>query len=153
MQATIRKDMVIKIFLKGDNFSNHIRFDNYNDYIFYGKYPMAKYDYKSDKKQFSTKSKRAKFKIKSPKIIKIKGNRLVLKKIENKVKYIIQFSTERNFRKANKILTKKTKVKILKLKKNKKYFIRYRALKKMQGKQYIQNGQIEWISWFHKRCK
>ncbi len=123
-----------KNFLKGDNFSNHIRFDNYNDYIFYGKYPMAKYDYKSDKKQFSTKSKRAKFKIKSPKIIKIKGNRLVLKKIENKVKYIIQFSTERNFRKANKILTKKTKVKILKLKKNKKYFIRYRALKKMQGK-------------------
>ncbi len=123
-----------KNFLKGDNFSNHIRFDNYNDYIFYGKYPMARYDYKSGKKQFSIKSKRAKFKIKSPKIIKIKGNRLVLKKIENDVKYTIQFSTERNFKNAHNILTKRTKVKMLKLKKNKKYFIRYRALKKIQGK-------------------
>lgn len=95
---------------------------------------MARYDYKSGKKQFSIKSKRAKFKIKSPKIIKIKGNRLVLKKIENDVKYTIQFSTERNFKNAHNILTKRTKVKMLKLKKNKKYFIRYRALKKIQGK-------------------
>lgn len=123
-----------KNFLKGDSFAQHFRFDNYKDYMFYGKYPMAKYDYQTGKKQLSTRSKRAQFAIKRPKIIKVKESTVMLNKIRTKVQYTIQYSTARNFKNARKVLTTKTKVKLPKLKKKKKYFVRYRASKKIDGK-------------------
>lgn len=123
-----------KNFLKGDNFMNHIRFDGYKKDEFYGKYPMAKLNYGEGKKQLSTKSKRAKFKIKKPSILKVKGKRVTLKKIDSNVKYTIQYATEPDFGDEKNITAKKKKVIITKLKKNRKYYIRYRASKKIDGK-------------------
>lgn len=123
-----------KNFLIGDKFNNHIRFDNYNSDEFYKKYPMAKSDYGKGSKLFSTKSKRAKYRMTKPKFVKIIGKKITLRKVESGEKYTIQYSKNADFKKAKKINTKKTKVTLSKLKKNVKYYVRFRAAKGIHGK-------------------
>lgn len=123
-----------KNFLKGDGFANHVRFHDYKTDSFYGIYPMAKYNYGEGKKQLSVKSIRAKFKIKKPMIKRNKGKTLILKKMGNDVKYTIQIASDYNLKNAEEITIKKTKVILQELKSKKKYYIRYRASKKIEGK-------------------
>lgn len=123
-----------KNFLKGDGFANHVRFHDYKTDSFYGIYPMAKYNYGEGKKQLSVKSIRAKFKIKKPMIKRNKGKTLILKKMGNYVKYTIQIASDYNFKNAEEITIKKTKAILRELKSKEKYYIRYRASKKIEGK-------------------
>lgn len=123
-----------KNFLKGDGFANHVRFHDYKTDSFYGIYPMAKYNYGEGKKQLSVKSIRAKFKIKKPMIKRNKGKTLILKKMGNDVKYTIQIASDYNFKNAEEITIKKTKAILRELKSKEKYYIRYRASKKIEGK-------------------
>lgn len=132
--ANYQKGYGYQNFLIGDTFSNHTRFDDYATYEFYSKYPMAKNSYGTGKKELSTKSKRAKFKMKKPKITKISGKKVVLKKVSSDVKYTVQYSTKSNFSGAKKVTSKKTKINLSKLKKNKTYYIRFRASKRIEKK-------------------
>lgn len=133
-----------KNFLKGDNFENHVRFDNYNDSEFYSQYPMAKADYGTGTKTLSLKSKRAKFRMKKPKFLKVKGRRITVKKVDSGVKYIIQYSTRSNFIGA-KTITKKTRtVNLTKIKKRKKYYVRFRASK-------VIGGETVYTKWSSKK--
>lgn len=123
-----------KYFLGGDSFSRHTRFSEYKSNAFYSKYPMAKSAYGKGKKELSTKSKRAKFRVKKPKITKINGKKITLKKVDSGVKYTIQYSEKSSFKGAKKVTTKKTKVNLSKLKINNKYYVRFRASKVIDGK-------------------
>ena len=123
-----------KNFLKGDTFDNHVRLDEYNSSQFYSLYPMAKSDYGAGTKTLSVKSKRAKFRIIKPKFSKIKGRKVTVKKVDSGVKYIIEYSTKSNFKNAKKITSKTRTVNLSKLKKGKKYYVRFRASKKISGK-------------------
>lgn len=123
-----------KNFLIGDNFANHVRFTEYQTDDFYGKYPMAQFSYATGKREYSTKSERAMFKVKKPKIKKINGKKVTLKKVDSGVKYTIQYSNKRSFKGAKKVTTKKTKINLSKLNKNNKYYVRFRASKVIDGK-------------------
>ena len=121
-------------FLKGDGFENHIRFDDYSSDEFYADYPMAKSDYGEGNKTLSKKSKIARFKMIKPRFKKVNKKRITLKKVDTGVKYIIQYSEKKNFKGAKKIKSRKRNVYLRKLKKNKKYYIRFQASKVIQGK-------------------
>lgn len=123
-----------KNFLIGDDFENHVRFDNYSDDEFYSNYPMAKSDYGKGKKTLSVKSQRSKFKMIKPKFVRVKGKKVTLKKVDSGVRYIVQYGTKSNFKGAKRIIRKKRKFNLLKLKKNKKYYVRFRASKVINGK-------------------
>lgn len=76
------------------------------------------------------------------KIKKIKRNgtkiKVTIKKVKGATKYQIKYSTSKKFtKKATKtVTTKKTTKTIKKLKKNKKYYVKVRAYKKVNGKKY-----------------
>lgn len=121
-------------FLKGDGFENHIRFDDYSSDEFYADYPMAKSDYGEGNKTLSKKSKIARFKMIKPRFKKVNKKKITLKKVDTGVKYIIQYAEKKNFKGAKKIKSRKRNVYLRKLKRNKKYYIRFRASKVIQGK-------------------
>lgn len=123
-----------KNFLIGDGFTNHVRFDNYSNDAFYNEYPMAKYSYGTGKKALSIKSRIAKFRMKQPNFSKINGNKVVIKKVDTGVKYIIQYSTRSDFKGAKKTIARKRFVKLGRLQSNKKYYVRFRAVKTIVGK-------------------
>lgn len=83
------------------------------------------------KEPFTTKSKKKppeKVQITKAKNIKKKTVSLKWKKIKKAQKYEIQYSVNRKFKKAKKTYVKSTLKKITKLKKNKKYYFRIRAI-------------------------
>ena len=74
-----------------------------------------------------------KVKAQSPKKKQLK---VTWKKIKG-TKYQVQYSLKKNMKKANLKNTKKNKITLKKLKSNKKYYVRVRAYKTVNGKKYF----------------
>lgn len=74
------------------------------------------------------------------KISKIKRNgkkaKITLKKVKGATKYQIRYSTTKKFKKVKKITSKKLKVTVKKLSRNKTYYFKARAVKVVGGKKY-----------------
>lgn len=138
--------LAYKYFLMGDNFEGHKRLDKYATKEFYAIYPMSKYDYGStldktqvnkeettDKKEVGV-TKKGFSKIK-PTFKKVTRKKIKLAKVSGAYKYQIKYSTSKKFKKNVKtVSTKKTTYKFKKLKKGKKYYVAFRAYKKINGK-------------------
>lgn len=90
-----------------------------------------------------TKLKQDKGKKKAKKAVVL----LKFKKVKGALKYEIQYSEKKNFKKAKSIIVKKNSNTIKKLKKGKKYYVRVRALKKNYA------GVIVYSSWAKAKIK
>lgn len=124
-----------RYFLKGDNFHNHTRDVEYKTMSFYRKYPMWKEEHSYDGLNEKSDYTKSSFFVKEKaKIKSIKKRKIKLERIANASGYKIQWSTKKNFKKNTKTkVIKRTNYKLKKLKKGKKYFIRCRAYRKVNG--------------------
>lgn len=129
-----QKQRAYQFFLKGDNFSGHDRMKEYDSKSFYTRYPMAQNDYGKGVATASQKSVKAKFTGTKPKFKKVSRGKIKLKKVSFAKTYQVVYGTNSKFNKDKK--TKKTKKTTfqLKLKKNKKYYIKFRAYTKVDHK-------------------
>ncbi len=122
-------------FLKGDSFSGHQRWNSYNSYAFYEKYPMAAgaYGSKTANKP-STKNSIIIYKKKKPKIKSITRKKVKFKKVAGS-KYQVAYSSTSTFvkKKTKYKRTKKKSYKFKKLKSGVRYFVKFRAYKKIGG--------------------
>ncbi len=141
------KNQPYQFFLKGDNFLLHTRFDEYNTPEFYANYPMAASDYGiTITPQASAASQRASFSIIKPKFKSVSGKKIRLTKVVGAYKYQIKYSTKKTFKKktTKTVNTKKRTYKIKKIKKNRKYYVKFRAYKYIDGiKTYTQWSKIK----------
>lgn len=138
--------LAYKYFLKGDKFEGHQRMSDFATEEFYATYPMSKVDYgvTSDKAQVNKEettnkdkvgeTKKGFSKIK-PTFKKVTRKKIKLAKVSGAYKYQIKYSTSKKFKKNIKtVSTKKTTYKFKNLKKNKKYYVKFRVYKKIDGK-------------------
>ena len=134
-------------FLKGDNFAKHTRMEEYTTAEFYLKYPMAANDYGVGKATESLNSKQAVFSVIKPKFKSVSRKKVKLIKVAGAKKYQIKYSTDKKFKKGNKtVTTKSTTYKFKKLKKDTKYYVEFRAYKKISGvKTYTRWSKIKKI--------
>lgn len=142
-----------KYFLKNDNFEGHKRSDEFVTEEFYAVYPMSETDYEktlvkeelnndeetTNKKETGEKkevgNKKEGFSKIKPTFKKVTRKKLKLTKISGAYKYQIKYSTSKKFKKNVKtVSTKKTTYKFKKLKNNKKYYVKFRAYKKVNNK-------------------
>lgn len=132
--------LAYKYFLKGDNFEEHERLDEFAAEEFYKAYPMSTDDYiKTTVKKEENKEKVGRTKVQfnkiKPTIKKVSRKKIKLSKIKGAFKYQIKYSTSKKIKKNVKtVSTKKTTYKFKKLKKGKAYYVKYRACKKVSGK-------------------
>ena len=134
-------------FLKGDNFPKHTRMEEYTTSEFYLQYPMAANDYGVGEATESLNSRRAVFSVIKPKFKSVSRKKVKLIKVAGAKKYQIKYSTDRAFKKGNKtVTTKSTTYKFKKLKKDTKYYVEFRAYKKIGGvKTYTMWSKIKKI--------
>ena len=132
-------------FLKSDNFLYHTRLSDYNTDIFYSEYPMAEGDYGSGMATLSAKSRKAAFRVIIPKFKKISRNKIKLVRVADAKKYQIRYAADKKMKKSAKsAFTKKNSYKLKKLKKDKKYYIKFRAYKYIDGKKiYTQWSKVK----------
>ena len=124
-----------RYFLKGDNFENHTRMTDYRTSEFYNSYPMAEKDYGSEQQNASFATRKARFNVIKPKFKKVTRKKVTLRKVSGASRYIIQYSTDKKFKKSKKtVTTKKNLYKLKALKKSQKYYIRFRAYRYLDGK-------------------
>ncbi len=120
--------MQYQFFLKGDKFPYHKRYDEFSTDEFYAEYPMAEKEYGQENQDYSFNSKKAKFQIIEPKIISAKRKKIKIRKIDEVKKYEVLYCTSKKFRSnKKKMVTSKTVFKLKRLKKEKKYYVKYRG--------------------------
>ncbi len=133
-----------KYFLKGSHFSGHKRLDEFASKEFNKRYPMSALDYGKTSSEIDNKNEetvnvvgatlKGFSKIK-PTIKKVDRKKIKLTKVSGAVRYQIKYSTSKKINKNVKtVSTKKTTYKFKNLKKNKNYYVKYRAYKKVNGK-------------------
>ena len=134
-------------FLKGDNFKAHTRMEEYSTPEFYLQYPMAANDYGSGDAVKSLNSKKAVFSVIKPKFKSVSRKKVKLIKVAGAKKYQIKYSTDKKLEKSNKtVTTKNTTYQFKKLKKNTKYYVKFRAYTKIDGiKTYTAWSKIKTI--------
>lgn len=97
-----------------------------------GKWVLGQYNTRSGKKSYKPD------KVKTPTVKNLKGKKLKVsfKKVSNATGYQISYSTSKKFKKATTKKTKKTSYTLKKLKKEKKYYVRVRAYRTVNGNTY-----------------
>lgn len=134
-------------FLKGDTFRYHTRLADYASAEFYTQYPMAANDYGTGTPTLSVTSQKSSFSMIKPKFKKVSRKKITLIKVAGRKKYQISYSTTKKFKKNTKtVTTKKTTYKLKNLDKNQKYYVKFRAYKKIDGERvYTQWSNVKKI--------
>ena len=127
--------MNYRYFLRGDNFENHSRWKDYATSEFYSAYPMAANDYGVGTATASTASIKATFVTIKPKIKSCSRKKIKFQKVAGAQGYQIKYSTISKYTKSKTktVKTKKTTYKFKKLKAKKKYYVKFRAYRKVAG--------------------
>ena len=133
--ALLKENGTYSYFLKGDNFIDHLRMEEYRTAQFYFQYPMAAEDYDSKTLQRrSANSEKAIFMLIKPEFKKVLSRKIKIKKISGAKGYQIAYSDDKRVKKNVTFKkTKKSTYKFSQLKKKKKYYVRFRAYRTING--------------------